>query len=66
MFILSWAIAKYILKQYVTPLWLLWQPTLLFMGVVVAYYGLSTLPLQLLIRVPLKILLMGIFLYIYM
>jgi O-antigen/teichoic acid export membrane protein len=41
MFFLSWLAAKFILKQKMTPLWVVWKPTLIVFMCAAAVYGLD-------------------------
>jgi O-antigen/teichoic acid export membrane protein len=54
MFLLSWWIAKYHLKQPVLPLWALWRPTLIFMVGLALSYGVSSLNPNLIISIFLR------------
>jgi len=61
MFILAWIVAKFILKQRVTPLWMIWKPTLIMFCFIAAAYFLGDLGLNTILFIFIKIMLLGLF-----
>lgn len=61
MFLLSWIVAKFILKQRVTPLWIIWKPTLVMFGFIAFAYFLNTLGLNVILLFGLKLVLLVLF-----
>ena len=61
MFLLSWIVAKFILKQRITPLWMIWKPTLIMFGFITLAYFLGYLGLSPILFVSLKLALLGLF-----
>lgn len=61
MFILAWIVAKFILKQRVTPLWMIWKPTLIMFGFIAAAYFLGDLGLNNILFIFIKLMLLALF-----
>ncbi len=61
MFLLAWIVAKFILKQRITPLWMIWKPTLIMFGFITFAYFLNTLSLSSILFFGLKLMLLGLF-----
>ena len=61
MFVMAWIMAKYILKQRVSPLWLFWKPTLIMFGFIAAAYFLGDLGLNTILFIFIKLILLGLF-----
>jgi len=64
MFVMAWIIAKYILKQRVSPLWLFWKPTLIMFGFIACAYFLEYLDLNTILFIFIKLILLGLFSFI--
>ncbi len=64
MFVMGWIMAKYILKQRVSPLWLFWKPTLIMFGFIAFAYFLGDLGLNTILFIFMKIILLGLFSFI--
>ncbi len=64
MFILVWIVAKFILRQRVTPLWMIWKPTLIMFGFITFTYLLSNLGLNTILFIFIKLMLLGLFSFI--
>ena len=61
MFMLAWVVAKFILKQRITPLWLIWKPTLIMFAFIAFAYFLSDLGLNTILFIFIKLILLGLF-----
>jgi len=61
MFVMAWIMAKYILKQRVSPLWLFWKPTLIMFGFIAFSYLLGNLSLNIILFIFIKLMLLGLF-----
>ena len=61
MFILAWIVAKYILQQRITSLWMIWEPTLVMFGFIAAAYFLGDLGLNTILFIFIKLMLLGLF-----
>ena len=64
MFVMAWIMAKYILKQRVSPLWLFWKPTIIMFCFIAFSYLLSNLGLNTILFIFIKIILLGLFSFI--
>ena len=61
MFMLAWIVTKVILKQIITPLWIIWKPTLIMFCFIAFTYFLNTLSLSPILFFSLKLVLLGLF-----
>jgi len=61
MFVMAWIMAKYILKQRVSPLWLFWKPTIIMFCFIAFTYLLGNLGLNIVLFVFIKLMLLGLF-----
>lgn len=61
MFMLAWIVAKYILRQRVSPLWLFWKPTIIMFCFIAFAYFLNTLGLSAILFFGLKLVLLALF-----
>jgi len=64
MFLLAWLVDKVVLKQRITPLWMIWKPTLIMFGFIACAYLLSNLGLNTILFIFIKIILLGLFSFI--
>lgn len=64
MFLLAWLVDKVVLKQRITPLWLIWKPTLIMFGFIACAYLLGDLGLNIVLFIFVKIILLGLFSFI--
>lgn len=61
MFLLALLVDKVVLKQRITPLWLIWKPTLIMFGFITLTYYLNALSLGTILFFSLKVVLLGLF-----
>lgn len=61
MFLLALLVDKVVLKQRITPLWLIWKPTLIMFGFIAFAYYLNTLSLGTILFFILKFVLLALF-----
>lgn len=61
MFLMAWIVAKFILKERVTPLWLIWKPTLLMFCFIGFVYFLDMLSLNFILFFIIKLMLLALF-----
>jgi len=61
MFLLALLVDKVVLKQRITPLWLIWKPTLIMFGFIAFAYFLNTLGLNAILFIFIKLMLLGLF-----
>jgi len=64
MFMLAWIVAKYILQQRITSLWMIWEPTLIMFGFIAFTYFLGDLDLNTVLFIFIKLILLGLFSFI--
>ena len=64
MFMLAWIIAKFILKQRVSPLWIFWKPTIIMFCFIAFTYFLNTLGLSVILFILIKLMLLVLFIFI--
>jgi len=63
-FWICWLVVKLILRERVTPLWIIWEPTLIMFGFIAFAYFLSNLGLNTLLFIFIKLMLLGLFSFI--
>jgi len=61
MFLLALLVDKVVLKQRITPLWLIWKPTLIMFGFITLAYFLNTLGLDVVLFIFIKLMLLVLF-----
>jgi len=64
MFLLTWIVAKFVLKQRITPLWMIWKPTLIMFGFIAFACFLNTLGLNAILFIFIKLILLALFSFI--
>ena len=64
MFLLALLVDKVVLKQRITPLWMIWKPTLIMFGFIAFAYYLNTLSLGTILFFSLKLVLLALFIII--
>ncbi|MHA2237697.1 MAG: hypothetical protein ACXAB2_04900, partial [Candidatus Hodarchaeales archaeon] len=55
LFLLAWIIAKFVLKQPLTPLWSVWKPTILLICVLIVFPFIATVITNVLLLFIIKI-----------
>ncbi len=60
-FLVFWIVAKFILKQRIPPLWMIWKPTLIMFGFIACAYLLGDLGLNIVLFIIIKLILLGLF-----
>jgi len=61
MFMLAWIAAKFVLKERITPLWMIWKPTLIMFSFMGFVYFLNTLNLNFVLFFVLKLAILTLF-----
>lgn len=61
LFLLSWIIPKYVLKQKLTPLWKIWKPTLLLFVYLVFYFIITPIFTHIVLLLAVKMILVLLF-----
>ena len=61
MFLMAWIVSKIVLKQRVTPLWLIWKPTLIMFCFIVFVYYLNMLSLNAALFFVIKLMVLALF-----
>ena len=64
MFMLAWIVTKFVLKQRITPLWLIWKPTLIMFGFIALTYLLGNLDLNIILFIVTKVIILALFSFI--
>jgi len=64
MFVMAWIVSKYVLKQRITPLWIIWKPTLIMFSFIACAYLLGNLDLNIILFIVIKIILLALFSFI--
>ena len=61
MFLLGWIVAKFILKERITPLWIIWKPTLIMFCFIAFVYYLNMLSLNAILFFVIKLMVLALF-----
>jgi O-antigen/teichoic acid export membrane protein len=61
LFLITWFVTKFILKQKLTPLWFVWKPTIILFCVLVTLPFIMTIITNLLLLILTKFIILGIF-----
>ena len=61
MFLLAWLVAKFVLKERITPLWLIWKPTLIMFCFIAFVYYLNMLSLNAILFFVIKLMILALF-----
>lgn len=61
MFLMAWVVAKIVLKQRVTPLWMIWKPTLIMFIFIGFAYFLSDIGLNAILFFIIKLMILALF-----
>ena len=61
MFLLAWIVDKVVLKQRVTPLWMIWKPTLIMFSFIAFVYFLNMLSLGAILFFIIKLMVLALF-----
>ena len=61
MFLMAWIFAKFILKKQITPLWMIWKPTLIMFCFIAFVYFLNMLSLNAILFFVIKLMVLALF-----
>lgn len=61
MFLLGWIVAKFVLKERVVPLWIIWKPTLIMFCFIAFVYYLNMLSLNAILFFVIKLMVLALF-----